>query len=182
MLLDWLGPSVTLVLGVAAFFVGGASERQRDQRLSAREQAAREQAALERRDDERRRFQLENYMALQDALREYMRTIAKITWADRAIVKEHGELTLLPEGLSRDAFDTGIVFGRLMNRVVDDGLRDQLEKFKLLAARTTVPPQDQTLSRERAVALIDERQYVLTNVYEETADMVGDHLRRELKR
>mgnify|MGYP000243175088 CR=1 FL=1 len=42
MSLDWLGPSVTLVLGVAAFFVGGANERRRDERLSAREQAARD--------------------------------------------------------------------------------------------------------------------------------------------
>jgi hypothetical protein len=182
MSLDWLGPSVTLVLGVAAFFAGGAGERRRDQRLSAREQAAREQAARERRDDERHRFQLENYLALQDALREYMRASAKIIWADKAIVKEHGHFTMLPEGLSQDAFDTGIVFGRLMNRVVDDELRDQLEKFNSIAAQTTTPPLDNTISKERATALIDDRNEVLTDVYQKTAAMVGDRLRRELKR
>jgi hypothetical protein len=63
------------VPGVAAFFVGGVNERRRDERLSAREQAAQEQVARERRDDERHRFQLENYLALQNALREPMRTI-----------------------------------------------------------------------------------------------------------
>ena len=182
MSLDWLGPSVTLVLGVTAFFVGGAAERRRDERLSAREHAAREQVARERRDDERHRFQLENYLVLQDALREYMRTIAKIIWADRAIVKDHGHFTMLPEGLSQDAFDKGIVFGRLMNRVVDDGLRDQLGQFNSIAAQTTLLPLDKTISKEQAIALLDERNGVLTDMYGKTADMVGDRLRRELKR
>lgn len=182
MSLDWLEPSVTLVLGVAAFFVGGANERRRDQHLSAREQAAREQAARDRRDDERHRFQLENYLALQDALREHMRANAMIIRADRAIVNELGHFTLLPEGLSQTAFDTGIVFGRLVNRVLDDELRNQLRQFNSMLADSTMPPLDKTISKEKTIALLDGRDRALTDMYQVVADMVGDHLRRELQR
>jgi|GEM_PF-5494276 hypothetical protein len=182
MSLDWLGPSVTLALGVAAFFVGGLNERQRDQRLSVREHQAREQAARERRADERNRFQLENYLALQDALRECMRAHTMIIWADIARVKEHGNFGHLPEDLDQEAFSADILFNRLANRVLDDEMRDQLGEFKSAAVTTKAPPLDKSISNEDAIALLHGRNSTLSDVYQKTADMVGVRLRLELGR
>lgn len=179
---DWLGPSVTLVLGVSAFFVGGANERRRDRNQAARDKTARDEAARERREDAKHQFQLDNYLLLQDAVREYARACTVINMADREIVKRHGHFTQSPPGLSDEEFQSRATYLRLINRVTDDELREALKDFLTVATQAAIPPSDKSISKEDALAWVERGAVRLSASMETANNMLGERLRVELRR
>ena len=180
---DWISSIATVVVGVGGFLLGGLNERRRDERTSQRENASRAEEARERRESERHQFQLENYLALQEALRKFMRATVKILWADRAVVNTTGGFMMLQPELSQKAFKSGIRFIRLMNRVVDDDLRGRLSAFNSLTTEASLPPINwKSLSKESALALLDSRESRLSNSFSDADEKLGDLLRQELNR
>ena len=183
MSLDWIGNSVTLLLGIGAFFAGAITERKRDDRAFEREKAARYADAREKLEDERHQFQLDTLLALQDATREYMRAVVRGLWADRNAIKLTGNFGNLPEDVDRELFEKGINFSRLINRVVDDDLRNAFHQLIALGSEAALPPIDQK-SRTPADLLdvVAKRESSLSVYFQEVSTLLGDVLRSELNR
>jgi hypothetical protein len=182
MSLDWLGDSVTLALGIGGFFLGGLNERGRDRRLSAREKTARDEAAKERRDSERHQFQLDNYLALQDALRDFVRACIAISFSDRKNIQDHGHFSQSLPGLSDAEIEARGTYLRLLNRVLDDKLREALRRLLNLAGDVITPPSNKSISQDDALAWIRDGLSRLTASVDEVNDMLGERLRTELRR
>ncbi len=84
----------------------------------------------EKREDNRQidrdSFQRANLLELQEALAVWMRAEAVALMFDARTLREHGAITLLPEPMSDDIFESGRQLGYRVQRVKDDGLREAL--------------------------------------------------------
>jgi hypothetical protein len=124
---------------------------------------------------------LENYLALQDATRDFMRKAVLTAMADRRSLKADGKFHMLPPELSDEAFETSILYGRLLNRVINDELRALLSNFsKLSAELAMIGVSAKDLPVADALRLIDRREAGLTAAYTEMTDKLGVLLRAEL--
>jgi hypothetical protein len=176
---------VTAIAPVAAAFGGywlsGRNDEARDQRTAAREEAARLAAKDERRDDRRHEFQRTTLLELQDELQRLIRVSGRALIHDRSMIREHGKLTLLPEGLSDEAYTIGVSIRRLQERVLDEQVRNTVAEFKLFCdsidARIVYWKQMQPTE---IIADIDAQSLELSRRFNDLMTIFGIALREEL--
>ncbi|MFN8620615.1 MAG: hypothetical protein U0869_07740 [Chloroflexota bacterium] len=162
-----IGGALTLVATTGA-------EILRNRSAADREGAARREARQDRLDE----IQRTNLLDLQEALQAWGRAIVKVIMTDRAIFTQTGHLTQLPENLNQEAFDTGVRFMWLTERVRDDSLRQVLEDVRALdsgiQARRAVYADEVTLLS------IDADERALMDALSKAQQAVGTELRRYL--
>lgn len=182
---DWItalsivAPAVT---GVAGYWFAGINDEKRDVRQAKRERDARDAERKSRLQARNHDFQREVLLGLQDQLRRLGRASSRVMLQDLETLEQQGELGLLTDDLSQEAYDAGVAFLQAMNRVTDDRLRDELRTFhdyasadvNTLAVRFKDSPPEQ-IKAERHAA-----QKKLADLIAETSDALGDVLRKEL--
>lgn len=126
-----VAPSLTAMGG---YWLAGQNEEKRDKRAAAREKKARADLRVERLDDERDAFQRDVLLELQDVLLAGVRATVEILFHDIKTLREHGRLTQLGEPLNQKAYDASVRFTRIRARVLDDGLRKELDSFSAYLA------------------------------------------------
>jgi hypothetical protein len=169
--------------GLGGYWLSGRNDDARDQRTAAREEAARLAARGERRDDRRHEFQRTTLLELQDELQRQARVSGRALIHDRSMVREHGQLTLLPEGLSDEAYTIGVSIRRLQERVLDEQVRNAVADFKLFCdsmdARVVFWKEMQP---DEIIADIDAQAQELSRRFNDLMTIFGTALRDELDR
>lgn len=174
---------LTVLGSVGAYFLGGLNERKRDERALARDETARRQNREEDLERERHEFQLANLLKLQESLRRVTRSAFLIITADRHSVAATGNFTLLPPETSEGGFANSIRFGRLVERVVDDKLREELKAFNSYLSNVSLPPTDwRDLKKQDAEELLHDRYVELARKASDVGALLGVQLRSELNR
>jgi len=179
---DWLASVVPVVLGIGGFFAGGYNERLRDERTFQREKATRDEQVRVSREDERHQFQLENYLALQDAALELMRSSVQLWMHDLMTLRETGKFSISPPELSERALVARTDYRRLMERVLNDELRAALSDLSSLTADATMQKVQNPPSATAAEAELDRKNAKMGTAYEKVSNLLGARLREELNR
>lgn len=103
--------------------------------------------------------------------------------ADRKAIERHGQFKLLPKDLDVDAFEASVRFHQNIARITNDSLRRTLENFYKLCTEFTLPPdQDERLTPESSLAILDTRYRKLAEAADSVTIVLGEHLRTELNR
>ena len=174
---------VPAVAGLGGYWLAGRNDEARDKRAEARETNARRAARAERLADQRHDFQRDLLLEMQEALLRVVRSTAKIVMQDQHTLKERGQMFQMPDGMSEEAYDAGVALSRAKVRVLDDGLRGELEAFQKMVsgiAVGTVALKD--ASPERALAELKAELGRLTDRYAAVNETLGVLLRKELSR
>ena len=181
-----LSALITTVGALAGSF-GGFTLAARAQRRQAEQNDARAVRDADRArsmllDDERHDFQLNTLILLQELTRRMARSTFLVIREDRETIKRVGGYQLL-ENQDPDNFVKAIEFAHNVARVTDTALRKKLETFADLCHNSSLPPHDgSVLSPAAALDLQDRRFGMLVEVATETADLLNEHLRKELDR
>lgn len=175
-----VGPVTTLLGGLGGYWLAGRNEEARDQRATARESADRREALAERLEEDRHNFQRDTLLELQDELQRLARVTTKINLQDQKTLKERGQMYLLPEGLSDEAFQVTVSVQRLRTRVLDDELRQRIEDFVAICSRDAILPAG--FEPEKAIAHLEHQNKQMGDYYIALNELLGQHLRRELDR
>lgn len=120
------------ILGI----VGGALDR----RL---EWVADREARREMRQAERDALQRNTLIEFQEVLGRYVRAVGQAAHHDRKTLRETGQQTLLPPGVSDALFEEGRRLRQLALRIRDDELRKRWREFSEISTRleTTLLPK-----------------------------------------
>jgi hypothetical protein len=143
-----------------------------------------QEAALDgakRQDDRtiaRDQFQRANLLELQERFHEWWRVVTQLDETDVRILREHGRLTQVPEGISEREFDVGRRLIYLTERVTDDGLRGALRDVR---ARATAREVDKLRRRDTITPEeIEEASQEFKVAMAELHERLGQTLRRYL--
>ena len=176
-----LGIVAPPVAGLLGYLLAGRNEAARDARAETREEQARRAARVERQEDRKHDFQRDLLLDLQDRILAMIRGTAKVVMFDLGTLKEHGQMTQLPEDMNAETYDAGVAFSRAVVRVLDDDLRTRLEDFhtqvsavELLGIRLRNAPPD------RARTQLNTALNRLTESYTSVNERLGAALRAEL--
>lgn len=175
-----IGPITTLLGGLGGYWLAGRNEEARDRRAIVRETVARREALAERLEEDRHTFQRDTLLELQDELQRLVRVTAKINLQDLRTLKEHGQLYLLPDGLSDEAFQIVVAVQRLRARVLDDELRQRTAEFIAVCNRNMALLAEKDPDKLRAG--LERHSQEMGNFYIGLSELLGEHLRRELDR
>jgi len=186
-MIDWT--AITAVIGSIAtvsgafggYVLAGQNEEARDIRADQREVRARRAALAERLEEERHTFQRDTLLELQDVLLELSRWSGLVITQDVKTLKEQGKLSQLPDGLGGEEPRLLVASAqRLRTRVLDDDLRHAIGDFITLCTRFS-----SGLAKVEAGEIIRElhrRDRAAVTAYDDLAEKIGEHLRRELDR
>jgi hypothetical protein len=175
-----VGPVTTLLGGLGGYWLAGRNEEARDQRAAVREAAVRREGLAERLEEDRHTFQRDTLLELQDELQRLARVTSKINLQDRQTVVERGQLYLLPDGLSDEAFQITVAVQRLRARVLDDELRQRIADFIDVCTRNVALLREN--DRNTLLAGLDLHNQQMGEFYVRLSELLGEHLRRELDR
>jgi hypothetical protein len=178
-----LGIFVPALTGLVGYWLAGLNEEARDRRAAIREAKARREALAERLDEKKHTLQLELLLELQVVLQRQVRASFKVVNQDLRTLHQHGQLGRLPEDIDQDSFNTGVEFGRLRVRVLNDDLRSDLEGFhKFTSEMDTLFVALQDLSVEEKIAGLERAQRDLASRYISVNESLGVLVRAELGR
>lgn len=88
---------------------------------------------------DRHQFQLDTLLALQDAVQVMARLTGRSMHFDHMQARK-GEYSQLPPGYDAEMTANNLDVIRLRNRLLDDKLRNAIERFESAVAAATVPP------------------------------------------
>lgn len=186
-MIDWTAiaaviGSITTVTGtLGGYMLAGRNDEARDKRAAQRETAARRTALADRLEEERHTFQRDTLLELQDQLLQLVRNQSLVISQDIKTLQEHGQLFQLPEGLGGDEpRQTVVSLQRLRTRVLDPGLRQAIGSFIQLCTRDSTDLID--TEPEAAIRELRRRDAKVGGGYVELAELLGEHLRKELDR
>jgi hypothetical protein len=171
-----------VVTAFGGYLLAARNEEARDRRREKAGERFRRAAVAEKLDERKHAFQFDLLVEVQDSLQRLTRATAKVILQDLTTLKEQGQVFLLPAGLSDEAYEAGVTFGRLRVRLLDQRLRDDLDTFHALATRlelSVVVRND--LPAPEAIRLLDSALAELTNGYVAVNDALGALLRSELE-
>lgn len=149
----------TLIAALAGYVTRLATEWLHDRRADKREAEGREAERRLQLLERRANFQRETLLSLQDALMELNRATGKVQHLDVMEVRRTGQWRkqLLPADLDESAHQAMVKTLILMVRVRDNQIREMVEKYRDLAARTSLchdQKESEELSKEM-VRLLD---------------------------
>ena len=177
-----LGILVPVATALGGYSLAGRNEEARDRRAADREKRARRESFGERQVERRHEFQRELLLDLQKVLQKEVRAVSRVMLQDQKTLREKGKLFQLPSGMSDEAYDAGLEMWLLHVRVLNDEVREELEKFHEHASGTEVSfaqvvdlPADEAATRLRAAFT------ELTDHYQAVNTMLGGQLRAELE-
>lgn len=183
---DWLaalGLVIPAATGLGGYLLAGRNEEARDLRAAARERATRQTALAERLDERKHTFILDTLLEMQEVLQLQMRATAKVILQDQKTLKEQGGLFQLPTEIDQEAYDRGVRFNHLRQRVLDDDLREGLAEFKDLLSRIeTSAGVLNALPPDQAITILDGQLHELGDAYTPLNERVGKLIRGEIER
>lgn len=184
----WYGLVSTLAPlggGVFGYFLSGRNDEKRDQRAIERDRAGKQLERDAVRDVWSHEFQRDLLLELQDQLQRLSRSTYEQIKSDRETLQTAGRLTLLPEGLSDEAFELTIELNRVRERILDEQLRERVTSFFEECTRLSMeaPLEVGVMDRDdpdhlKAILVRNERQ--LFRSYEAITKEVGVTIRREI--
>lgn len=182
-----LWSAIITTVGALAGSFGGFTLAARSQRKQAEREDARavreaDRARSVKLEDERHEFQLTTLLALQELTRRKARSTILLIEEDRTSIKTTGGYRQLsPE--DPDDFAKAVEFAHNIARVTNSDLRSQLESFQRLCGEYTLPPPNwSVLEKEAALTIQERRAVALINLADDTASLLGTHLRKEIDR
>lgn len=185
-MIDWtaitavIGSIATVASGFGGYMLAGRNEEARDIRADQREATARRMAMAERLEEERHTFQRDTLLELQDQLLELSRWSGLVMSEDAKSLKEQGRLSRLPDSLGGEEPRQMVAsVHRLRTRVLDDDLRNSIGAFITLCTHFAGLGGVET---SEAIRDLKRRELAASAAYEDLAEKIGEHLRRELDR
>lgn len=169
--------TATVVAALGGFVVAGVNDSFRDKRAAKRELENHRTRRQEERTDRSEAFQLENLLALQDALQIVARLNGKALHFDHMQARQ-SQYTRLPEELSEELFDNEVNLRRLGTRVLNEEIRTKIEAFlQFMGAQTNLPEELKTLQGEQLEAFVAQRRTQMHQQYRETTEPLGREIR-----
>lgn len=169
--------TATVVAALGGFVVAGVNDSFRDKRAAKRELESHQTRRQEERTDRSVAFQLENLLALQDALQVVARLNGKALHFDHMQARK-GQYTHLPEELSEGLFENEVNVRRLATRVLDEEVRAKVGAFlRFMEAQTSFSVELKPLQGEELEAFVARRLAEMHQSYLETAEPLGQEIR-----
>ena len=175
-----LNGAVTLSAAFGGFWLAGRNQRAGDVRAADREREQHGRDVATRLAEERHRDQLALLRTLQEEVQEVTRNTSRIIQWDESLVRLSADSSLLPPGLNVEDHDARVRLKMHSSRVLDDGIRDAVDRFTQEAVALTMPTfLDLHLNLQQAEAEGLRRLTALEGVATPTLDLVGETLRAE---
>lgn len=172
----------TLVGSFGGFLLAARAQRHQSEQADARAIRDAHRARLLALEDERHAFQLETLLALQELIRKHVRYTLLTIEQDRSTIRNGQGYRLLPDS-DADDFENAIALSHAIARVTAEDLRMRLETLSAMCARYSLPPLGaESLDKDAALAVQNERAGSLLSEAEGVSEMLGQHLRREIDR
>lgn len=169
--------AATVLAALGGFVVAGVNDSFRDKRAAKRELDNHQTRRQEERTDRSEAFQLENSLALQDALQVVARLNGKALHFDHMQARKD-QYTHLPEDLSEGLFENEVNVRRLATRVLDEEVRAKVEAFlQFMEAQTSFPVELKPLKGEDLEVFVAHRFAEMHQKYRETAEPLGRVIR-----
>lgn len=188
---DWtviVAPIATLAGGLGGYWLAGRNEEARDCRAAKRAAGERRAAFGERLEEDRHHFQRDTLLELQDELLRLARNTALAIAQDQQTLKQSSRFFLLGEPGGTEARQIVASVQRLRSRVLDDQLREQIERYVGLCASEMaivarfpggLVPMGQ---RDAVLTELSRLDREMATAYQRLTDVLGAHIRRELDR
>ena len=106
------------------------------------------------RQQRRNDFQRETLLELQTAVADRVRAFGKMYHFDTQTMNKGGEYTQLPARMSEEDFVTSPRLNSIVERVLDDDVRQAAKRLDAMIAETAIPPTEEGLVREIAALSI----------------------------
>lgn len=172
----------TLTASLGGYVLAGINETRRDRRAAVRDAANRESERAALREDKRHDFQLDTLLALQDALQNMSRLAGAGIHFDHMQARK-GEFTQLPPGLSDEMHVNGVNVNRLVSRVLDQTIREQVADFTLFVAGLALLPKAlEGLSPGQLEDAMLHKMSEFQARYDAVAVPIGESVRQMLQR
>lgn len=158
----------TLLAGLGGYVLAGLNESRRDRRIVEREERTHQARHAEELRDKSHAFQLENLLALQNALQLMARLTGRAMHFDHMQARQN-QYTQLPPAWSDEMHKNGVNVNRLTSRVLNDEMRANVEVFtSFTAALSYLPKEFEGLSgddlEDRAYSKIVEMNHQVASV------------------
>lgn len=167
---------------VAGYLLAGLNEGRRDRRAVERDRVNREADRAAAREDKADDFQLDNLLALQDAVQLMARVRGQAMHFDHMQARK-GKYTNLPVALSDEMHANGVKVLLLSSRVLDDNIRTKVADFRAhVSSLVLLPKQYEGLKDERLEAAANRVELEFAAAYERVMDPMGVAVRAALSR
>jgi hypothetical protein len=174
-----VGPITTLLGGLGGYMLAGRNDEARDGRAAEREECARRAALADRLEEDRHNFQRDTLLELQDELQRLARVATQILRQAEETV-ENGGLYRLPGALNDEEFQLRTSVRRLWVRVLDPGLRKDVEGFIAVCRNLGLPRAGE--DKDEVLTRLFQKEAKVLQTYEAVNNALGVQLRGELDR
>ena len=180
---NWVEFTAVLASPVAAlggYVLAGFNEERRDIRTLERERLAREEVQKQSHNDRAQAFKIDVLLALQDALQQFVIAAGQASWADLRELRRTGTTVPYSDEVNKKNHETLIDLRRLKERVIDDALREGINRLIEMSFRRIDQLKVEDISQTAMIQAIVEIEVAFTEKYNEVNDRVGLLIRKEL--